>query len=52
MKNQPSFFELYDELQMEAIEELIEDMKKQRRWRFMSELIQLKEEINSSKKAV
>lgn len=50
-KNQ-SFFALYDELRKNAIDELIEEMKKQRRWRYMSELIQLKEEINSSKKAV
>ena len=52
MSKTTSFFELYDELRRNAIDELIEEMKSKRRWRFMSELMQLKEEINTSKKEV
>lgn len=48
---QASFFEQYDETKNEVFEELLKELKYQRRWKMLAELKLMIEELNSSQNA-
>lgn len=51
MTKTPTFFEVYDSTKQEVIEELLKELKYQRRWKMLAELKIMIDELNSSKNA-
>jgi len=51
MKKEKNFFEIYEDLRVQAIEELIQELELKHRWKMLKDLKQMKEDIICSKKA-
>jgi hypothetical protein len=49
MKTQKTFFEIYEDMRIQAIDELIQELQIKRRWKMLRELKLMKEDLISSK---
>jgi len=49
MRKQQSFFEIYETMKLEVVENLIKKMERQHQWRRLAELVKYREELKSSK---
>lgn len=50
MKTQKNFFEIYEDLRIQAIDELIQELQIKRRWKMLRELKIMKEDIICQKR--
>lgn len=49
MRKQKTFFELYDKLKLQAINELMKELQEQHQWKMLAQLKQIKEDFMCSK---